>query len=408
MNVLDMKVPEDKEKIIKEGEEKVREIHNWWYKGFLTDEEKHRLVVEVWENVKKQIEERIRKVYGGFNDIFMLIDSGAKGSWVQLVQLSGMKGLVASPSGEIIELPIKSSIVEGLTPIEYFISAHGGRKGKADTALRTAESGYLTRRLVDSSQEVITREVDCGTTQSILVMKDLWETTKGEGSFWNYIYGRYLAEDVVKDGKVILPKGTLIKKKELELLKQHDIDQVRVRSPLVCKTPSGVCQKCYGMDLATREEVDLGVAVGVISSQSLGEPATQLTMRTFHTGGIAKTGGDITQGVKRVEELFEARRPSNPAIFAPFDGVVRLEEKGKLVKIEIQSKPQPKTYFVKPGYTVVVKKGETLRKGGVYAVKGKSQLKVKEEGVVLDVKETKIYFLKNLKMAKQNEFHQFI
>ncbi len=408
MNVLDMKVPEEKQKILEEWEEKVREIHNWWFKGFLTDEEKHRLVIWVWEEVKKKIEEKIRQVYGWDNDVFMLIDSGAKGSWVQLVQLSGMKWLVASPSGEIIELPIKSSIVEGLSPIEYFISAHGGRKGKADTALRTAESGYLTRRLVDASQEVITREEDCGTKESILVLKDVIEAEWGD--FWEYIYGRYVAEDVKKWDEVILPADTLIKKTELEKLQKAGIEQIRVRSPLTCKTPSGVCQKCFGMDLSTREKIDLGVAVGVVSSQSLWEPATQLTMRTFHTWGIAKSEWDITQGVKRVEELFEVRRPSNPAVIAPFDGIVAIQERGRYTEIEIQSKPQPKTYFVKEGYTIVVKKWDWLKKGAVYAIKGKSQLKVKEEWEVLEVNKDKIvlWVVKKIKKTVPSGFAVYV
>ena len=384
MNVFDLIVPPEKKELIKRWEEEVTKIHNLWYRGFLSDEEKHQLIVKVWSEIKAEIERLIKKYYKSGNDIFMLIDSWARGNWWQLTQLSGMKWLVASPSWEIIELPIKSSLIEWFSPIEYFISAHWARKGKADTALRTAESWYLTRRLVDASQEVIIREEDCWTTEGLLITRDEAKL-RGE-KFEDLLYWRVVLEDVKdKNGNVVIKAWTMIDKKVLRLIEDLQLDEIKVRSPLTCKTPSGVCQKCYGMDLATRQMVEIWTAVWVIASQSIGEPGTQLTMRTFHTWGIAAAEWDITQGIKRVEELFEVRRPKNPAVIAPFDGVVKINKVGKLVELEMISKPQPKVYIVKPWYSVVVKEWDYLKKWWVYAVKGKSQLKVKEEWEVLEV-----------------------
>ena len=384
MNVFDFIVPPEKKELIKKWEEEVTKIHNLWYKWFLSDEEKHNLIVKVWSSIKAEIERLIKKYYKSGNDIFMLIDSGARGNWWQLTQLSWMKWLVASPSWEIIELPIKSSLIEWFSPIEYFISAHGARKGKADTALRTAESWYLTRRLVDASQEVIIREEDCWTTEWLLITREE-AMARGE-EFSDLIYGRVLLEDV-KDANwnVVIPAWEMLTKELVKLIDELKIDAVKVRSPLTCKTPSGVCQKCYGMDLATRKMVEIWTAVWVIASQSIGEPWTQLTMRTFHSWGIAAAEGDITQGIKRVEELFEVRRPKNPAIIAPFDGIVKIHKVWKMIELEMISKPEPKVYVVKPWYSIVVKSGDILKKWGVYAVKWKSQLKVKEEGEVLEV-----------------------
>ncbi len=400
MNVFDLIVPPEKKELIKKWEEEVTKIHNLWYKWFLSDEEKHDLIIKVWSNIKTEIERLIKKYYSSWNDIFMLIDSWARGNWWQLTQLSGMKWLVASPSWEIIELPIKSSLIEWFSPIEYFISAHGARKGKADTALRTAESGYLTRRLVDASQEVIIREEDCWTKEWLLITRD--EALARWEEFTDLIYGRVLLEDVKDDnGNVVLKAGTMLTKEELKIIEELKIDAVKVRSPLTCKTPSGVCQKCYGMDLATRQMVEIWTAVWVIASQSIGEPGTQLTMRTFHSWGIAAAEWDITQGIKRVEELFEVRRPKNPAIIAPFDGVVKLHKVGKLIELEMISKPEPKVYVIKPGYSIVVKEGDYLKRGWTYAIKWKSQLKVKDEGQILEVHDDYIVLWVIRKVKKQ-------
>ncbi|UFX82528.1 DNA-directed RNA polymerase subunit beta' [Candidatus Absconditicoccus praedator] len=381
VNIFDLHVPKEKQALLAEGDEKVKKIHDFWFKGFLSDDEKHRLIVNIWSDVKSEIEKLVKMSYVDGNDVYSLVDSGARGNWSQLSQLSGIKGLVVSPSGSVIELPIKSSLIEGFSPIEYFIAAHGARKGKADTALKTAESGYLTRRLVDASQEVVVKEHDCGTDTGILISKDEAEI-RGD-NFYDMLYGRVSLEDLKDDnGNTIVQKDELINANHLQKIKESNIDMINVRSPLGCKIESGVCQKCYGMDLSKRDVADIGAAVGVIASQSIGEPGTQLTMRTFHGGGVASADGDMTQGIKRIEELFEIRKPKNSAIVAPFDGILKIIETGKLLEAEITSNPEKINYIVKEGYTITVKNGDYLKKGGVYAMKGKSQLKVKQEGVV--------------------------
>ncbi len=313
-----------------------------------------------------------------------MTDSGARGSQTHMTQISGMKGLVVNPKGEIIEIPIKGNFAEGLRPTEYFIAAHSGRKGKADTALRTAESGYLTRKLCDSSQEVIVKEHDCGTEKYIVMSKEEYDIM-GE-NFYDVALGRFLAADITDEhGVVILKKGELLNKNNIELLKDDNIQEIKIRSSLVCKCSAGVCQKCYGMDLSTRSMVKIGVPVGIIAAQSIGEPATQLTMQTFHTGGVAKAGGDMAQGIDRIKQLFEVRPPKKPAVVAPFDGTVSFFYKGANKFIKMVSEYERKTYVIKDEYTVVVKKGDVLKKGSGYARKGKGkQLKVQEEGVVLE------------------------
>ena len=387
INILDMKVPKEKEDILKAGDLDNNEVLKYYYKGFFSEEEKHRLVVKIWTDVKKSVEKNLKSIIGAGNNLYTMIDSGARGSQTHLTQISGMKGLVVNPKGEIIELPIKSSFVEGLKPIEYFISAHSGRKGKADTALRTAESGYLTRKLCDASQELIVREVDCGSSEYIIYSREEAEL-KGE-KFASLIYGRTVAEDVIdENGVKILRAGEMINKSALSLIETSKISTIKVRSPLTCHCISGVCQKCYGMDLATRNMVEVWVPVGVIAAQSIGEPSTQLTLDTFHDGGVA--GAAEASGIDRVKQLFEVRPPKNPAIVAPFDGVISFEETpegGKFGKIRITGEMQKRSYLVKEGYTVTVKPGELLAKGASYAAKGSSKLKIKEAGKVLDINE---------------------
>ncbi|HKL44596.1 MAG TPA: DNA-directed RNA polymerase subunit beta' [Candidatus Absconditabacterales bacterium] len=384
INILDMKIPQEKEEVLKAGEELANDIYKYYFKGFFSEDEKHRQVVEVWSKTKSEVEGYLKNIIGPGNNLFSMVDSGARGSQTHMTQISGMKGLVVNPKGEIIELPIKGSFVEGLKPTEYFISAHSGRKGKADTALRTADSGYLTRKLCDSSQEVIVRTEDCGTEKSIYLSKEESEI-RGE-SFFDMLYGRVLAKDVEDDkGVIILKKGELLNKENINLLKNDNIDGVYYRSPLTCRTSSGVCQKCYGMDLSTRKMVDIGVPVGIIAAQSIGEPATQLTMNTFHQGGVAG-GADMAQGIDRIKQLFEVRSPKKPAVVAPFDGKVIFSEKGADRYINIESEYQKKPYLLKDEYELSVKKGDYLKKGGVYAVKGKSKLKVQEEGTILEIK----------------------
>lgn len=282
VNIFDLVVPAEKEQLLKEGHEKVTKLYNFYFKGFISEDEKHRQIIRIWSNITKEVEKLVKLNYKPGNNAYTMVDSGARGTWGQMTQLSGMKGLVQSPSGEIIELPIQSSLVEGFSPIEYFIAAHGARKGKADTALRTAESGYLTRRLCDSSQEVIVRVHDCGTPDFITVSKDESDL-RGE-KYEDLLFGRVTATDV-KDsrGTTVMKKGTLLDKKHIALIIDAEITQIHVGSPLTCQVSSGVCQQCFGMDLSTRKLVEIGNPVGIISSQSIGEPGTQLTMRTFHS-----------------------------------------------------------------------------------------------------------------------------
>lgn len=401
INILDMKIPDEKAAILKKGDQKVDEILKLYYKGFFSEDEKHRMVVDVWTTIKKEVEKSLKPMITSGNDLFTMIDSGARGSQTHLTQICGMKGLVVNPQGEIIELPVKSSFAEGLKPIEYFIAAHSSRKGKADTALRTAESGYLTRKLCDASQEVIIREEDCGSQEYLVFSKDE-ANIKGE-KFGNLIYGRVLAEDVVDEkGNILMHAQEIIDKQQISLLESSDIPFIKVRSPITCHCPSGVCQKCYGMDLSSRKLVQVGVPVGIIAAQSIGEPSTQLTLDTFHSGGVAGQG-EIATGIDRIKQLFEVRPPKNPAVIAPFDGTIDFEETpegGRFGLMKITSDLQEEAYTIKSGYTLKVKEGQILAKGATYATKaksktskkgekattkGESQLKINESGKVLKI-----------------------
>lgn len=384
VNVFDLIVPPEKWNLLVWWEEAVNKIHTYWYKWFLSDDEKHRAIIKVWSDIKVEIEKLIKYYYKEGNDVHMLIDSWARWNRSQLTQLSWMKWLVASPSWEIIELPIKSSLIEWFTPIEYFISAHWARKWKADTALRTAESWYLTRRLVDASQEVVVRESDCWSKYGLLISKD--EAALRWEDYSELLYWRVIFEDI-KDKKwnILIASWSMLDKKNVEIIISNNIEFVKVRSSMTCLTSSWVCQQCYWMDLSKRELVEIWTAIWVIASQSIWEPGTQLTMRTFHTWGIAQSEWDITQGIKRVEELFEVRKPKKPAIIAPFDGEVSIIESWKIIEIEIVSDSEPKVYLLKSDYKVSVKKWEFLKRWWVYATRGKSQLKVKEEWKVLEV-----------------------
>ncbi len=324
ISIADMTVPAAKYTLIGETEQKVVAIERQFKRGFITDDERYRLIVAEWEKTIKDVTDALQHGLDEFNPIFMMADSGARGSMNQIRQLAGMRGLMANTSGKTIEIPIKSNFREGLSVLEYFISSRGARKGLTDTALRTADSGYLTRRLVDVSQEVIIREHDCGTDDGI------WATTvydKGQvvESFGESIHGRFPVFDVVspKTGEILFDTNHMFMKGDEKVLEEHGMNRVRVRSVLSCNAKSGVCAKCYGMNLATGKFVNAGEAVGVIAAQSIGEPGTQLTMRTFHTGGVA--GDDITQGLPRVEELFEARKPKKMAVLSEISGTVSME-----------------------------------------------------------------------------------
>ena len=325
VSIYDMTVPPEKNELIAVTEKEIVKIDRQYKRGFLTNDERYRLVVEAWEKTTKDVTEALMAGLDRYNPIWMMADSGARGSSAQIRQLAGMRGLMADTSGRTIEIPIKSNFREGLSVLEYFISSRGARKGMADTALRTADSGYLTRRLVDVSQEVIVREHDCGTHDGILV-SEIVENGQTIETFGERLKGRYPVEDILDPatGEVVIPHDRMMTVSDAELLEAHNIHEVKIRSVLTCEARSGVCSRCYGINLAIGEPVGAGEAVGIIAAQSIGEPGTQLTMRTFHTGGVA--GGDITQGLPRVEELFESRKPKKMAQLAEISGVVTLEE----------------------------------------------------------------------------------
>ncbi len=324
VSIADMTIPKEKKPLIEEAEREVVKIDRQFRRGFITNDERYRLTVAQWEETTDKVTDALQKNLGRFNNIYMMADSGARGSMSQIRQLAGMRGLMANTAGKTIEIPIKSNFREGMSVLEYFISSRGARKGLADTALRTADSGYLTRRLVDVAQNLIIREKDCGTHEGIEVAEVL-EKGSVVDTFGNRIRGRYPLEDICDPatGELLISNDTLMTEDDAKLLESHGIHSVRIRTVLGCKARSGVCAKCYGMNLATSEEVNMGEAVGIIAAQSIGEPGTQLTMRTFHSGGVA--GDDITQGLPRVEELFEARKPKKMGQLAEISGRVSID-----------------------------------------------------------------------------------
>ena len=367
VSIADMAIPEAKYTLISDTEKEVVRIDRQYKRGFITNDERYRLTVSAWEDTTNHVTQALQDNLDRFNPIFMMADSGARGSMSQIRQLAGMRGLMANTAGKTIEIPIKSNFREGLSVLEYFISSRGARKGLADTALRTADSGYLTRRLVDVSQNVIIREKDCGTDQGITV-GEIVEKGQVIDTFGNRIRGRYPIDDLVdpETGELIFPKTHLLVEDDAKVLEEHNIHQVRIRTVLGCRARSGVCATCYGMNLATSEEVNLGEAVGIIAAQSIGEPGTQLTMRTFHTGGVA--GDDITQGLPRVEELFEARKPKKTAQLAEISGDVSIEETTirtatRLVTIINPEDGEVKQYQVPYSVTLRVENGQTVKQG---------------------------------------------
>jgi DNA-directed RNA polymerase subunit beta' len=320
----------EKDRLIEEANKKVDLIQEQYEEGLLTETERYAKVIEEWTNTKDKIADICKKGLVDILPVYSMIDSGARGSWAQPVQILGMKGLVTSPSGAIIELPVKGNFKEGFGVLEYFISTHGVRKGLSDTALRTANAGYLTRRLVDVSQDVIIAEEDCGDTEGMTLNRA--EIEKNGEDFFKRITGRYLAQNVKdKKDKVVLAAGEILNEEHIKLLKSKDISAVVVRSVLSCKMHKGICAKCYGWDLAYNRPVKMGATVGIIAAQSIGEPGTQLTMRTFHTGGVAGQD-DITQGLPRVEEIFEARSPKRKALISDVSGRVKIEFAQKIIK----------------------------------------------------------------------------
>ncbi len=363
ISVSDIEIPKEKEGILAEAEAQVEEIEDQYKQGLITYAERYQKVIAVWEEAKNRVTEALVKGLDRFNPVYMMSISGARGNIGQISQLAGMRGLMADPSGRIIELPIRANFREGLTVLEYFTSTHGARKGLADTALRTADSGYLTRRLVDVSQDVIVREDDCGTTVGVPV-KEIREGSEVIESLYDRILGRNAVSRVVdpRDGEVIVEENEEITEEDAERIIEAGIEEVLIRSVLTCKSRFGICRKCYGRNLATGLLVDVGESVGIIAAQSIGEPGTQLTMRTFHTGGVA--GDDITQGLPRVEELFEARKPKGQALISELDGVIKLgENKGRREIVITSDEGESMSYPVPFGARLAVKDGATVRAG---------------------------------------------
>ena len=363
--IADMTVPQKKYDLIADTEKEIIKIDRQYRRGLITNDERYRLSVQAWEKTTADVTSALQESMDRYNPIFMMADSGARGSMAQIRQLAGMRGLMADTSGRTIEIPIKANFREGLSVLEYFISSRGARKGMADTALRTADSGYLTRRLVDVSQEVIIREDDCGTTDGILVA-EIEEHGQVIETFAERIHGRYPAQDLVDPatGEVLFTRDTMLRKENAEVLEAHGIHEVKIRSVLTCRARSGVCAKCYGINLDIGEPVGAGEAVGIIAAQSIGEPGTQLTMRTFHTGGVA--GGDITQGLPRVEELFEARKPKKMAQLAEISGRVSIEETKRNVMCNVTitaNDGEVVTYALPYSAGLRVKDGDTVEKG---------------------------------------------
>ena len=367
VSISDMLVPPEKYEILAEAEKKVEKLDSLYKKGLLTDKERHSQVVSIWEQTTEKVTDALMGYLGEFNNIFMMSDSGARGSRAQIKQLAGMRGNFSDTSGETIELPIKSSFKEGLNALEYFISAHGARKGMADTALRTSDSGYLTRRLVDVSQDLITRDDDCFKEREA---KGVWIEAFKDGnemieSLENRINGRWSILDIAdpNTGEIIVPADTMINKKQADLVVRAGIEKVYIRTVFTCESSNGVCNKCYGSDMSSGKPVKKGEAIGIIAAQSIGEPGTQLTMRTFHTGGIA--GKDITQGLPRVEEIFEARRPKGMAIISEKSGAVKLKEVNKKREITIitENVEDTKNYLIPFDSKIKVYDGQEIVAG---------------------------------------------
>jgi DNA-directed RNA polymerase subunit beta' len=387
VSVFDLKAPASKKEIIEKANSIVHKINDQYGHGLITDEERYNHTIKIWSRVKGEITQEMIQEYDKENDIFYQIDSGARGNWGQVTQMAGMKGLVASPSGKTIELPIRSNLKEGFTILEYFIATHGGRKGKSDTALKTAEAGYLTRRLVDSVQDVVILEKDCKTELSKLVTRE--NSAEVGQDFERRLYGRTVSADVKSGRKVLLAKGQVIDEAGIEVIRDNQIEEITVRSVMFCETLGGVCQQCYGYDLGNNKVVEKGTPVGIIAAQSIGEPGTQLTMRTFHMGGVATEGASITQGLSRVEELFEARKPNGCAPLAEISGKVSVRKKDGETKIIIEAeKPENDVHHLGIEFEPAVKKGDTVKEKQIIArsTESRSTIKARSAGKVAEVR----------------------
>ncbi|MEW8986373.1 MAG: DNA-directed RNA polymerase subunit beta', partial [Bacillus sp. (in: firmicutes)] len=372
VGVADIVVLGEKQEIIHEAQVKVDNVTKQFRRGLITEDERYDRVISIWSAAKDTIQAKLMKSLEKTNPIFMMSDSGARGNASNFTQLAGMRGLMANPAGRIIELPIKSSFREGLTVLEYFISTHGARKGLADTALKTADSGYLTRRLVDVAQDVIVREDDCGTDRGLLI-SSLKDGTEVIEALEERLIGRYARKAIKhpETNEVIVPENGLITEDLAVEVSEANVEQVWIRSAFTCNTRHGVCKKCYGRNLATGQEVEVGEAVGIIAAQSIGEPGTQLTMRTFHTGGVA--GDDITQGLPRIQELFEARNPKGQSVISEIEGVVVGINEGRdrqheiVVQGDVESRTYtaPYTARLKVAINDRVDRGQELTEGSI-------------------------------------------
>ena len=366
ISIADMTVPDAKKTLIEATENKVLDIEKQFRRGFITNDERYRLVVDEWEQTTKDVTGALQNCLDEYNPIYMMANSGARGSMNQIRQLAGMRGLMANTAGKTIEIPIKANFREGLSVLEYFISSRGARKGLADTALRTADSGYLTRRMVDVSQDVIIREDDCGTHEGVWASA-IYEKGQEVQSLAVSIHGRFPAVPIVDPltGEVVFDTDHMLMPEDADVLKAHGIEKVLIRSVLACEAKSGVCAKCYGINLAVGQPVNPGEAVGVIAAQSIGEPGTQLTMRTFHTGGVA--GDDITQGLPRVEELFEARKPKKMAVLSEINGTVSISETRKnavfAITVTNEAEGDTRVYTVPYSAGILVSNGDHVDKG---------------------------------------------
>ena len=359
-SIDDVKVPPAKKELLAEADEKVSNIRKQYARGLITNEERYNAVINVWEDTTKKVSNAMEENFDELNPIYMMVKSGARGNMNQLRQIAGIRGLMASTTGKAVEIPIRSSFAEGLDALEYFISAHGARKGLSDTALRTADSGYLTRRLVDVSQDIIVREHDCGTHEGIIVY-DIKDGNQIIEKMQERLIGRYPVEDVInpKTNELIVDTNTMITEDMADKIVEAGIEKLEVRSVIGCHSKQGVCQKCYGMGLARRSLVSIGESVGIVAAQSIGEPGTQLTMRTIHSGGVAGVA-DITQGLPRVEELFEARKPKGLAIISEIDGKVKIKETKKKKEVIVTSGDNSKTYTIPFGSKMRVKDGDMV------------------------------------------------
>ena len=363
VSIDDVKVPEEKAEDLAEAQKEVDKVTAQYARGLITDNERYNSVIKIWEKATDKVADAMQKNFDDLNPIYMMSKSGARGNISQLRQVAGMRGLMASTTGKTVEIPIKSSFREGLDALEYFISAHGARKGLSDTALRTADSGYLTRRLVDVSQDIIVREEDCGSHDGI-VLCDIKEGNQIIETLRERLLGRFVIEDL-KDpntGEILVDTNTMITEKIADKIVAAGIEKVKVRSVLGCRSKQGVCRKCYGMGLARKDLVNIGEAVGVIAAQSIGEPGTQLTMRTIHSGGVAGVA-DITQGLPRVEELFEARKPKGLAIISEIEGTIKISEVKKKKEVTVVSNDNAKTYSIPFGAKLCVSEGDHIEVG---------------------------------------------